>query len=59
MFAVAAAFLAASALAIKLGGNDVAVYGFLSLFLGLTVLFIALASFTMRKLNLKYGPPKD
>jgi ABC-type polysaccharide/polyol phosphate export permease len=58
-FAVAFVLLAASALLINFGSEEVAGFGFLPVLLGLTVLVMALVSLAMRKLNLKYGPPED
>lgn len=58
-FAVAAVLLVASVLMVNAGSEDVASFGFLPLLFGMTALFMGLASFAMRKLNLKYGPPED
>ncbi|MEW6453002.1 MAG: hypothetical protein AB1490_20300 [Pseudomonadota bacterium] len=59
LFTVAFVLLAASMLMINMGSEEVAAFGFLPVLFGLTALFMALASFAMRKLNLKYGPPED
>ena len=58
LLAVAFVLLVASVLMLNVGSEDVAGFGFLPLLFGLIVLFIALAEFAMRKLNLKYGPPE-
>lgn len=59
LFAIAFVFLVASAFVINSNNEDVAGFGFLPLLAGMTALFMGLASFAMRKLNLKYGPPED
>jgi hypothetical protein len=59
LFATAFVLLIASALMINVGGEDLAGFGFLPMLFGLVLLFVALAQFAMRKLNLKYGPPED
>ncbi len=59
LFSIAFVFLVASVFVINSNNEDVASFGFLPLLAGMTALFMGLASFAMRKLNLKYGPPED
>ena len=54
LFAVSAMLLIASALVLNVGSADMAGFGYVLMLLGLIFLFIALAQFAMRKLNLKY-----
>ena len=54
LFAVALLLLFASALVLNIGSVDMTVFGYVLMLLGLVFLFIALAQFAMRKLNLKY-----
>ena len=56
LFAAAVAFLLLSALILNL--TEFTAYGYLSILVGLILLFVGLAQFAMRKLNLKYGRPE-
>lgn len=58
LFAIAVAFLLVSALILNLAGTDFTAFGYLSILLGLIFLFVAIAQFAIRKLNLKYGRPE-